>query len=127
MWLRVHEKDTPKRAMLAKVVPNIARHLLQNEIDMRNSLWHANIAAICAAYTSKRSCTLLMQPYGFIDFNFILTLFWKFSASQTLLEYITSSETISEGRIAMFISQLLSALQHMHAKNIAHLDLRVDW
>jgi hypothetical protein len=68
MWLRVHEKDTPKRTMLAKVVPNIARHLLQNEIDMRNSLWHANIAAICAAYTSKRSCTLLMQPYGFIHF-----------------------------------------------------------
>lgn len=123
MWLHVHERSRPKRRLIAKVVPSIARHLLQWEVDVRNSLWHANIAAICGAYVSKRSCTLVMQAY-------VLQLATggicsQFRAQQTLLDHVTALEMIDEQRIVVIMRQLLSALQHMHKANIAHMDLRV--
>uniref|UniRef100_A0A915L8J4 Protein kinase domain-containing protein n=1 Tax=Romanomermis culicivorax TaxID=13658 RepID=A0A915L8J4_ROMCU len=43
-----------------------------------------------------------------------------------LLDRVTSSDSVPETQIAFFIRQLLQALEHMHNKNIVHLDLRPE-
>lgn len=42
-----------------------------------------------------------------------------------LLDRIVENERVPEARIAFFMRQLLQALEHMHSKNIVHLDLKV--
>lgn len=42
-----------------------------------------------------------------------------------LFEHISERERLSEEEAAAFMRQILQGVTHMHANNIAHLDLKV--
>ena len=43
-----------------------------------------------------------------------------------LFEYLAEREKVSEDEAVVFLKQILDGLQHMHEKNIIHLDLKVS-
>lgn len=43
-----------------------------------------------------------------------------------LFDFISEKERLSEEEASNFIQQILLGVQHMHSKNIAHLDLKVS-
>ena len=43
-----------------------------------------------------------------------------------LFEYISEKDHLSEEEAARFITQILEGVEHFHAKNIVHLDLKVN-
>ena len=43
-----------------------------------------------------------------------------------LFEYISEKDHLSEEEAARFIAQILEGVEHFHAKNIVHLDLKVN-
>ncbi|KAF0310223.1 Death-associated protein kinase 3 [Amphibalanus amphitrite] len=43
-----------------------------------------------------------------------------------LFEFVTEKERLSEAEASFFIKQILSGLEHMHSKRIAHLDLKPE-
>lgn len=53
-------------------------------------------------------------------------LFALFSATSGLLDKLTSADSIREDQVALFIRQLLGALEEMHNKKIVHLDLKPE-
>lgn len=44
-----------------------------------------------------------------------------------LFEYISEKDHLSEEEAARFITQILEGVEHFHAKNIVHLDLKVNF
>lgn len=42
-----------------------------------------------------------------------------------LFEYISEKDHLNEEEAAKFIAQILEGVEHFHAKNIVHLDLKV--
>ncbi len=43
-----------------------------------------------------------------------------------LFDFISEKERLSEEEASNFIQQILMGVKHMHSKNIAHLDLKVQ-
>lgn len=43
-----------------------------------------------------------------------------------LFEYISEKDHLTEEEAARFITQILEGVEHFHAKNIVHLDLKVS-
>lgn len=44
-----------------------------------------------------------------------------------LFEYISEKDHLTEEEAARFITQILEGVEHFHAKNIVHLDLKVSF
>lgn len=53
-------------------------------------------------------------------------LFALFSATSGLLDKLTAANSIREDQVALFVRQLLGALQEMHNRKIVHLDLKPE-
>ena len=51
--------------------------------------------------------------------------FFRVSGGE-LFDHISEREYLSEAEAAAFIRQILEGVAHMHGKNIAHLDLKVN-
>lgn len=43
-----------------------------------------------------------------------------------LFEYITTKDNLNDEEASLFIKQILLGLEHLHNKNIAHLDLKPE-
>lgn len=79
------------------------------EIDLQNALSHANIVNLVDAYESPREMMLVMDLVR----------------GGELFERLIEEECVSEMDVTFFMKQILHALQHMHERNIVHLDLKV--
>lgn len=74
---------------------------------------------ILAASELKRQTMRINQPFS-LNRGSIFSL-----AGGGLLDRMIERKEIRESQIALFIRQLLQALDHMHSRNVVHLDLKV--
>ena len=49
----------------------------------------------------------------------------EYASGGELFEYISEKDHLTEEEAARFITQILEGVEHFHAKNIVHLDLKV--
>uniref|UniRef100_A0A914WDR8 Muscle M-line assembly protein unc-89 n=1 Tax=Plectus sambesii TaxID=2011161 RepID=A0A914WDR8_9BILA len=97
------------RRFLARRVPLSDLDALHREIGVRNCLWHPNIAAMHDAIIDKDA--------GWLFFE---------NATSGLLDKLTATDSVREDQVALFVRQLLDALQEMHNRKIVHLDLKPE-
>ena len=80
-----------------------------NEIDIMNSLNHKRLINLVAAFETSRQLVLVLE------------LVW----GGELFEKLTEEEYISEKDVTFYMKQVLQGVQHMHEREILHLDLKV--
>ena len=83
---------------------------MQNEIAILRKVEHPNIVKLYDVYEDRHKLHLIMEylPGG------------------ELFARICEKESFSEREAARILKQILEALDHMHDKNILHLDLKPD-
>ena len=91
-----------------------ARHdilrTMQNEIAILKKVDHPNIVKLYDVYEDRHKLHLVME----------------FLPGGELFARICEKESFSEREAAKILKQILEALEHMHDKNILHLDLKPD-
>lgn len=55
---------------------------------------------------------------------FLFFIYFRVSGGE-LFDYISEKDHLSEEEASAFIKQILDGVEHLHSKNIAHLDLKV--
>ena len=80
-----------------------------NEIDIMNSLNHKRLIKLIGVFESGREMVLVLE---------LVT-------GGELFEKLTEEEFISEKTVTFYIKQVLQGVQHMHEREILHLDLKV--
>lgn len=83
---------------------------MQNEIAILRKVEHPNIVKLYDVYEDRHKLHLIME----------------FLPGGELFARICEKESFSEREAARTLKQILEALDHMHDKNILHLDLKPD-
>lgn len=83
---------------------------IQQEVRLLSEMSHENVI----------SCHQVFES----DLHVILVL--ELVRGGELFEHVTEKDHVSEAEAALFIKQILRGLEHMHAKRIAHLDLKPE-
>jgi len=73
-------------------------------------LKHTNIIALCEVFETPTEIILVLELVS----------------GGELFEYISEKDHLSEEEAARFITQILEGVDHFHAKNIVHLDLKPE-
>jgi len=85
--------------------------MVKNEIEIMRSLRHANCAQVIAVYESKKMTYIVMEKYDGGDlFDLVVAKGGKIT---------------NEVEAAMIIKQILSGLEYLHEKRIAHCDVKL--
>lgn len=82
-----------------------------NEIDIMNSLNHKRLINLVCAFEATRQIVLVLE---------LVT-------GGELFEKLTEEEYISEKDVTFYMKQVLQGVQHMHEREILHLDLKVSY
>ena len=96
-------------AKFIKCRPTERKNVLM-EIDIMNSLNHKRLINLVAAFESSRQIVLVLE---------LVT-------GGELFEKLTEEEYISEKDVTFYMKQVLQGVQHMHEREILHLDLKVN-
>ena len=107
---RCIDKETNKEyaAKFVKCRPSQRKDIM-NEIDILNEIYHQRIVNLISAFEFSRKIVLVMDLVG----------------GGELFERLVDEEFISEMDATFFMKQILHAIQHLHERNILHLDLKV--
>lgn len=73
--------------------------------------------------------TIKHFSFNFFHFSkkiniFLFFIYFRVSGGE-LFDYISEKDHLSEEEASAFIKQILDGVEHLHSKNIAHLDLKV--
>ena len=82
---------------------------VMREIDMMNLLHHKRVIQLFDAYETKNEMIVVME---------LVT-------GGELFEKIVEEDNLTEKQVVYYMKQLLYGLQHIHKKNMVHLDLKV--
>ena len=93
-----------------KRFPGESREMLKESIETLKDLHHPNLANIVDFYSDKRHYYLLSE----------------FIEGEPLLKEVARGSTLDESTVALFIKQILSAMVHLHTKQILHRNLHFD-
>ena len=96
-------------AKFIKCRPTDRKNVL-NEIDIMNSLNHKRLINLVAAFEASRQIVLVLE---------LVT-------GGELFEKLTEEEYISEKDVTFYMKQVLQGVQHMHEREILHLDLKPE-
>ncbi|KAL5004238.1 hypothetical protein ScPMuIL_017694 [Solemya velum] len=80
------------------------------EVMILNEIDHSNVINLYEVYETKVEVILVLELVS----------------GGELFHYITEKDKLSEEEASAFIKQILEGLQHLHSKNIAHLDLKPE-
>jgi aurora kinase, other len=114
---RVRERKTRKQAVLKviskkTVLYENVKHQLQREVEVHSRLSHPNIVQFYAYFHDEENVYILLE----------------YCNGNSLYHYLQnlSSKKLNESDASKFISQLCSALQYCHSKNILHRDIKPE-
>ena len=82
---------------------------VMREIEMMNLLHHKRVIQLFDAYETKKEMIIVME---------LVT-------GGELFEKVVEEDNLTERQVVHYMKQLLYGLQHMHRKNMVHLDLKV--
>jgi calcium-dependent protein kinase len=105
-----HRKADVTRAIKAIKRKNIDSVSFNNEITILKSVDHPNIIKLYECYYD-------MNYYYMVE---------EYLPGGDLYDYIKKQKFFSEKKAAFIISQILSALNHLHSKRIVHRDLKPE-
>ena len=96
----------------AKIVKNTskARVEVEREVHMMNQLHHERLAQIFDAYKMRRELVIVMELIN----------------GKELFEKVIQDDLLTEQQCAHYLRQILLGVEHIHKKNIVHLDLKVS-
>ncbi|XP_067666267.1 death-associated protein kinase 1-like isoform X1 [Haliotis asinina] len=83
---------------------------IQKEIDLLQEVDHSNIISLYDVYETKTEVILVLELVS----------------GGELFDYISEKDHLGEEEASAFIKQILEGVQHLHNKNIAHLDLKPE-
>ncbi|XP_071115765.1 death-associated protein kinase 1-like [Haliotis cracherodii] len=83
---------------------------IQKEIDLLQEIDHSNIISLYDVYETKTEVILVLELVS----------------GGELFDYISEKDHLGEEEASAFIKQILEGVQHLHNKNIAHLDLKPE-
>lgn len=95
-------------AKFIKCRPSERKNVI-NEIEIMNTLNHKRLINLVAAFESSRQIVLVLE---------LVT-------GGELFEKLTEEEYISEKDVTFYMKQVLQGVQHMHEREVLHLDLKV--
>lgn len=116
---RCVEKSTGKHyagKFVVKRKPNsnsrkgLFREKILQEVEILSDLKHENIIDLHDVFETQNEIILVVE---------LVT-------GGELFEYISDKEFLTEEEAAIFIAQILEGVEHFHAKNIVHLDLKPE-
>uniref|UniRef100_A0A3Q4BRT1 Protein kinase domain-containing protein n=1 Tax=Mola mola TaxID=94237 RepID=A0A3Q4BRT1_MOLML len=87
------------------------KEVVKNEIQVMNSLDHANLIQLYAAYESRNDIILVLEYVG---------------GGELFDRIIDENYTLMELDAVVFIRQICEGLQHMHKMYVLHLDLKPE-
>ncbi|XP_043214460.1 death-associated protein kinase dapk-1-like isoform X4 [Amphibalanus amphitrite] len=83
---------------------------IEQEVDLLMQMAHQNVISL----------------HDVFDNDVYVILVLELVRGGELFEFVTEKERLSEAEASFFIKQILSGLEHMHSKRIAHLDLKPE-
>ncbi|XP_077375817.1 uncharacterized protein mylk4a isoform X2 [Festucalex cinctus] len=98
-------------AKVIKAKSQKEKEVVKNEIQVMNSLDHANLIQLYAAYESRNDIILVLEYVG---------------GGELFDRIIDENYTLMELDAVVFIRQICEGLQHMHKMSILHLDLKPE-
>ena len=107
------ERKRDKAAFAIKVILYKDAKLLNDikrEVEMMRKLNHEHLVTLYEAYESGGSYGMVMD----------------YIAGGELFERIIEKEYLEEKEAVQYLRQLINGLQHMHSKNIVHLDIKPE-
>ena len=96
-------------AKFIKCRPSERKNVI-NEIDIMNTLNHKRLINMVGAFEFSRQIVLVLE---------LVT-------GGELFEKLTEEEFISEKDVTFYMKQVLQGLQHIHEREVLHLDLKVN-
>ena len=108
---RCVEKSTAKE-FAAKIVRRrmLSKESVESEVAILQALDHPSIVYIHEIFDAPKGLVIIEQLL----------------AGGRLFDYIVLMDMLTEEKAVCYIKQLLLALQYIHAKNIAHLDIKPE-
>ena len=83
---------------------------IKKEVDILHQIDHPNIIQLYEVYETKLEVILVLELVS----------------GGELFDYISEKDHLSEEEASAFIKQILDGVEHLHSKNIAHLDLKPE-
>ncbi|XP_021346107.1 death-associated protein kinase 1-like isoform X2 [Mizuhopecten yessoensis] len=83
---------------------------IQREVNILSMIDHPNIIHLLEVYDTRTEVILVLELVS----------------GGELFDYISEKDHLSEEEASTFIKQILEAVQHLHTKCIAHLDLKPE-
>ncbi|XP_028394028.1 myosin light chain kinase family member 4-like [Dendronephthya gigantea] len=107
------EKKKDKTVFAIKVIlykdPKLLKDI-EREVSMMRRLEHEHLVTLYESYESAGSFALVMD----------------YIAGGELFERIVEKEYLEEQEAVEYLRQLIQGLQHMHSRNIVHLDIKPE-
>lgn len=83
---------------------------IQKEVNILTSVDHPNIIHLYEVYECRTEVILVLELV----------------AGGELFDYISEKDHLSEEEASSFLKQILDGVEHLHSKNVAHLDLKPE-
>eukprot|EP00794_Sanderia_malayensis_P012034 gene12034-13276_t len=106
----VNKRNNAVHAAKFIKIPQCKREDVLHEVDIMRKLSHENLVNLVDVYDIENRIILIME----------------FISGGELFERIVEEDCLTEAEAAVYMKQILEGLQHMHSKNIIHLDLKPE-
>ncbi|XP_078056255.1 death-associated protein kinase 2 isoform X1 [Mustelus asterias] len=88
----------------------VRREEIEREVNILQQLQHSNIITLHDVYENKTDVVLILELVS----------------GGELFDFLAQKESLSEEEATAFIKQILSGVNYLHSKNIAHFDLKPE-
>nr|XP_057931392.1 death-associated protein kinase 2 isoform X3 [Doryrhamphus excisus] len=88
----------------------VRREEIEREVDILQQLQHPNVVALHDVYENRTDVVLILELVS----------------GGELFDFLARKESLCEEEATQFIKQILDGVQYLHAKRIAHFDLKPE-
>ena len=99
-----------KKKRLESSKRGMSKKDIQNEINILAEMDHENIIYLHQVYESREYVILVLELVG----------------GGELFDFISEREWLTEEEASCFVKKILLGVQHLHSKNVVHLDLKPE-
>uniref|UniRef100_A0A8C2ZE79 Death associated protein kinase 2 n=1 Tax=Cyclopterus lumpus TaxID=8103 RepID=A0A8C2ZE79_CYCLU len=88
----------------------VRREEIEREVDILRQIRHANIVTLHDVYENRTDVVLILELVS----------------GGELFDFLAQKESLSEEEATQFIKQILEGVNYLHARKIAHFDLKPE-